>query len=275
MSGWGIGPWGIGPWGGLSSSSISISGAFAVSTNTVRVTLSNTPQEIDATTPGDVLNPATWVVTRLDTGQVFTILQVRAASAPYVWDIDVLEPFGSYPIVHRVASTVLLASFGVVISAPTSADFVGVAAAAVSVQSARRVYNPIDIANPPAPVGIESLGGTLIINADSDYRNEAGAPLLRKLITRRLVTAPGEFFHLPGYGVGISGKEPLRGGDVARLEKQIQQQVLAEPDVESCQAKVSLSRKGVLTIQIKVVQRKTGEAVEIGLKVTPPGGVQL
>lgn len=273
---WGLGLWGLGPFGSLSSA-ISVASALASSTNTVRVTLTNLPQEIDATANGDVLNTATWLVTRLDTGQVFTVLQVRPFDEPYTFELDLLEPLGNYRITHRVQSSTLLSSAGILISAPKSADFAGVVVSvAPPLSTPQRSYTSVDLANPPAPQGLDSLGGTLIIDANSDYRNEDGASLLRKLIIRRLVTVPGEFFHLPTYGVGITVKEPLRGGDIIKLQKLIEQQVLLEPDVESVQAQVSLSRSsGILTLKIKALQRKNGEAVEIGLQVPPPGVVQL
>lgn len=271
---WGFGLWGVGPFGALSSA-ISLSSAVAASTNSVRFVLSNIPQQIDVTAPGDVLNPSTWVVTRLDTGQIFTVLQVRVFDAPYAFELDILEPLGDFRSTHRLQSATLLSNVGILISAPLSADFAGVVSTAPVLSTPQRSYRSVDLANPPTPQGLDSLGGTLIVDGDGDYRNESGAALLRKLIIRRLVTSPGEFFHLPTYGVGIAAKEPVRGGDVIALRKKIEQQVALEPDVENVVAQVALSRTGVLTVLVKATQRKTGETLEVGLQVTTPGGVQL
>lgn len=134
-----------------------------------------------------------------------------------------------------------------------------------------------DIANVPPPNGQATLGsGTLSISSGGDYVADEGTVLLKKLITRRLVTRRGEFFHLPSYGAGIALKEPIPGGGVVALKATIEQQVRLEPDVQDVQATVSFQPStGLLSISLAVLQRSTGQTVQIGLNMAQGAPVNL
>ena len=105
---------------------------------------------------------------------------------------------------------------------------------------------------------------TFKIGRDGDYLLEEGENLVRKLIIRRLITRPGEFFHLPDYGIGLRIKEPLPG-QIASLKKQIEQQAELEPEVESAVASLSFSNS-ILIIQLRVRLLQTGADIEIGIR---------
>jgi hypothetical protein len=274
---WGTGKWGTSSWGSAATG-ISISNAFASSTHTVRVKLSSEPKHSDPLAAGDALNPQTWLVQRLDTGIFFTVLAAREFDPPFLYELLLLEAMADHLITHRVKSTTLVAANGIPIAAPSFFDFAGVLdedlAEPVAATSARR-FSSRDLANPPFPAGGTTVGGTLVIGAAGDYESEEGTVLLKKLVIRRLTTRPGEFFHLPGYGVGLTVKEPIPAHDLPGLKKQIERQIGQEPDVEAVQANLSLTANGVLTLQLRVRQKATGAEMEVGLSVPPGDGVAL
>lgn len=135
MSGWGQTPWGTGPWG-LGASSLTIAGAFAVSTHSVRVTLSTEPLHTDPHVVGDATNPATWTIQNLSTLFLFTVLTVVMVDAE-TFDVYTLEPFGNSLTPHRILSATLLTPDGDPISTPNSFDFAGVVDAALQVGGSR------------------------------------------------------------------------------------------------------------------------------------------
>ena len=115
--------------------------------------------------------------------------------------------------------------------------------------------------------------GALQIDAGGDYVLQQGTALVRKLVIRRLITRPGDFYHLPDYGLGLRIKEPVPG-EIITLRGEIERQVELEPDVEAALATLSFSGN-VLTIQVKVVLKTTGEGFEIGLTQGDAGLVVL
>jgi len=167
---------------------------------------------------------------------------------------------------HRVGSTTLLSASGAIITLPNSADFDGVIRADVetNARNAKRTTSQRDLHNVPTPTS-NSVGGTLRIGRDGDYETEGGTELLRKLIIRRLVTAPGEFFHLPDYGLGIKVKEAPPGGSMTRLKQEIIRQVQLEPEVAEVGAQVTMSSDGLLSVQL-LVRTVRGESVEVSVK---------
>jgi hypothetical protein len=113
------------------------------------------------------------------------------------------------------------------------------------------------------------FGGTLVIDHGGDYAFMSGADLVKKLIHRRLVSRPGDFFHLPGYGIGLREKEPISPGELVRLKRNIETQISKEPEVDQCLATLTLSSDGYLIVQLKVKLRPMGE-----LELTYPAGAQ-
>lgn len=273
---WGTGPWGLTSWGSAPSA-LSFANALANSTNTILVTLSAEPKHTSGFDTGDALNPLTWQVVRLDTTPptAFTVLAAREFDPPFQFEILVLEPLGDVRVKHRVSSIDLQAPSGIIITAPSSFDFDGLVDVDLSTPAARtatRRHTTRDLANPPAPsvAGAESIGGTLKITASGEYELEEGTPLLRKLIMRRLTTQPGEFFHLPDYGIGLIVKEPIMARNMFDLKRSIEEQVKLEPEVADAEATLRLSRDGVLTVQLRV-QTRSGQDLNLGVELPSPG----
>jgi phage baseplate assembly protein W len=236
---------------------MSFDSALATSTRTVRVTLTADARAVSAIGTGDALNPATWRVVSLDHAAnvdvTFTVLAVRQVS-PSVYELLLLEKLGSYLVTHVVSSTTLLDETGSLVSVPRSADFLGIEEA-----SARQdLVAPADLRNNPVP---RSPAGTLVVDSAGDYETHSGVALLKKLILRRLTTAPGDFFHLPDYGLGLRAKDPMNPAELPRLKAEVERQVMLEPEVDAVRAQVSLDRDGVLTIQLRV-RTKTGDEFE-------------
>jgi hypothetical protein len=255
---WGTGPWGTGAFG---ASSISIENAVAISIRTVRVTLSGAPGSVSPTAPGDVLNPLTWQVVRLDTGFSFTVAQIDRESST-IFDVHVLEPLGSVLVQHQVSASLFLLPI----------TFPGLVADAVSTPDAlasSRRFAQTDIANPQTPKQVDAggipttpLGGTLVITEAGDYDSVSGAELVKKLIIRRVFTPLGGFFHLPDYGIGIAVKEPLPVASLPKLRAEIERQARLEPEVEDVAAPLSF-QGNVLTLSLSARIRPTGDRITI------------
>lgn len=261
MAGWGTGSWGLGSWGSLPGPLYVVS-ATAIANRTVRIELSVAPLDLSAGGTGDALNPATWFVMRLDTGFSFTIASVVEVTST-VFDLILVEELGGFFVTHEAGSYTLVKPTGGLIQTPYTAQFPGISA---SVETARQQVFGRDLANPPAPTGF-SVGGTLRMNAAGDYELVAGAELVKKLIIRRLVTTPGDFFHLPNYGLGLAVKEPLRTNDLISLRKDAERQILEEPEVQAAQVSLSLSSDGILNVIARARLRPTGETVETTFKL--------
>jgi hypothetical protein len=272
MSGYGVSEWGTSSFGGLSAS-LGVVNAFALTTHEVVVELSKPPLDVSGFITGDVSNPRSWLVTVPETGQILDVAGVAPYERPLRWVIRTLQRLPESTGVARVsitgrpiASALRDASHAIGIE-PLFFDFAGVTEFSISTPQQRantRSRGGRDLRNIPAPtVSDTSLGGTLSI-VGGDYALMDGADLIKKLITRRLTTTPGEFFHLPNYGVGLAVKQPLPGGGIARLKKRIEQQVLLEPDIGSASVSISQS-SSVLTITIRVVMSSTGSQVTVAL----------
>jgi hypothetical protein len=267
--GWGLDDEGILPYGDAASGlGVFLRKAAAVSTREVDVTVSNLVQDNSPFLAGDALNPATWLLQRLDSAVYLHVVAVQQVST-YTYRLLTLEEFGPVRVTHRVSSTTLKDVAGAPIVSPRSADFLGLLDEATKhpIPASNSVQ---DIANPQLPQ-VNWAAGTLQLDAAGDYKLETGAQLLRKLILRRLFSFPGDFFHLPSYGIGIRVKEPVPPSKLASLKTQIEQQCLQEREVAQVSAAVTLASNGVLTVTVRAKMRPTGETLEIGFKAKDGG----
>jgi hypothetical protein len=236
-----------------------IAAAFSVGIRNVRVELALEPAHSTPTAQGDALNPASWSLQRQDTGEYLTVISV-AQVALTVYDLATIEKLGdqfvSYLVTAALDGTYPSAPFAGLRSVEDSQP-----ALMVACKAAQR-----DLACPPVPSDT-MLGGTFVI-AGGDYETVESVDLLKKLILRRLVTRPGEFAHLPDYGIGLADKEPIKS--TARLEKEIADQVGKEPEVDSAMVKVVVDAdNGIVSILIRVKMKTTGQ--QINLQFSPAG----
>jgi hypothetical protein len=276
MSGYGVSPWGIGPFGtsSLTSSPFGVANAFVISTHEVCVELTSSPLDVSGFVTGDVSNPRSWDVTVPSTGQVLDVAGISPFERPLRWVVRTLQRLpdtqgaARVSIAGRPAGVAALRDSDRAISTGVQfVDFVGVTEFAIS--TPQQVANTQarggrDLLNIPAPkVSDTIIGGTLAISG-GDYALMDGADLIRKLVARRLTTVPGEFFHIPAYGVGLAVKQPLPGGGIARLKKRIEQQVLLEPDILSAAVTITQS-SNLLTVTIRVLMARTGQQVTVSI----------
>lgn len=112
------------------------------------------------------------------------------------------------------------------------------------------------------------VSGTLTIDSGGDYASESGPAFVRKLILRRLTTKPGEFFHLPNYGLGLREKEPLPVNNLRALAKAIEQQVALEPEVSAVKANLSYAANAaILYVKVQAQLRQTGQQLVVPMAV--------
>jgi len=265
VTAFGTGPWGTGAYG--VAAELSIDHAFAISTRQVVVVLTKPPQDISPFLVGDVRAIGSWLITNLDTGGVLIISKIEPYNQPLQWAITTLTQFPFSTTQMQVTAVGLRDAGGAVVQAPRTANFAGVTERALStptqVAASRRIVNR-DLANLPASSGEQNqVGGTLQIQG-GDYALTDGPDLVKKLIIRRLTTTPGDFFHIPNYGVGLRVKEPIPGGDLVKLKASITLQLLREPDV--AQADVTLEQTtNLLIVKVKAKLASTGQVVNVGV----------
>ena len=258
--GWGLDPYGTGPYGSSTAGvGIHVVSALAISTNEVQVTLSGNARHLSPNGAGDALNPATWAVTRVDTAANLPVVAVRPVT-PAIYVLTTIDPFGPCTSLHTVLTNTLVDAGGSTLVPPRTASFYGVIDASLNenllMGKSRSIA--VDIDNPQTPNATpDTSGGTLVINSSGDYDSVQGADLVRKLIIRRLSTRPGEFFHLPTYGLDLQVKEPIHSADLVQLKAQIDAQVRREPEVQDVSATLVATSDGVVTATIKA-RLKTG-----------------
>ena len=250
---YGISPYGLGPYGSVSLlSTINVTGAWAISTHGIRVTLSSEPQHLDPFDTGDATNSLTWTVVDVTDGRSLTVVAAEMHDDATV-DLVTLEPLGDHLDNHRVTAVGLLSVDGFEATAPVDADFAGVVQTIDPIDSIRADFRDRDLSNPPFQGGrSDGVAGSLVIGSDGDFETEAGIPLTRKLVLRRMSTRRGSFRHMPEYGLGILEKEPLSAGGLVEQLRDIEDQVRQEPDVINARARGSIDRSGTLIIQLTV-----------------------
>lgn len=256
--GWGKQPYGVSAFGASVAGAVSMKRALAVTTRQVDVELTGAVRDNSPYFEGDALNPSTWQVQRLDTNAQIPVVGVEQVGTN-TYRILCLEEFGPASVEHLVSTANLLDASGNLLATPRQLTFLGLLdedAASNEAKLAKRRVAVRDIANP------QKLG-TLVVDAGGDYQTVTGEELVRKLILRRLMSTPGDFFHLPEYGLGAATKEPLRVSDVARFKAAVERQVLEEDEVETARATVTLSANGVLEVVVRARLAQSGQQISV------------
>ena len=245
----------------------SILSAVAISTRMVKVALSREPLHSSNFVQGDALNPSTWSVQNLATLAFLHVVGVTPYSSTS-YGLLTLEEFGDVTVLHAASSATLRSPDGQVLHAPRAADFYGLLDENEATQAARLAKQRVtsrDIQNTQS--AFAQMNGTLLVDKAGDYESVSGAALVKKLILRRLMSRPGDFFHLPKYGIGLRDKEPVTGGNLGKLKTEIERQVLLEPEVGVAAVSLALATNGTLTVQVKATLRTTGQVVAFSVPV--------
>lgn len=252
--GFGDSPYGVTPFGTFSpASTFALAAAWATTTHGVRVTLTAEPRHADQFAVGDALNPRSWSVENLTTGDNLTVASVAMPDGVTA-DLSLLDPLGDDLETLSVQAVGLLDAGGSPIGSPTSAQFLGLVETVDPVDSARFDFRDRDLANPITQISRGfGIGGVLVISDDGDFETEAGGKLLRKLVLRRMNTRRAAFRHLPDYGCATPEKEPIAtGGDLVSYLREVERQARQEPDAIDAKARGSIDRNGVLIVQLAV-----------------------
>lgn len=121
-----------------------------------------------------------------------------------------------------------------------------------------------DWASEPFPPDDRSLAGSWLFDESGDVAIHNADASLRKRILRRLLANPGEFSHLPTYGVGVLElKRLLRPGVVQTLANRAAEQVKKEPDVINAGVSATLVEvQGgtILRLDVNVQRRDTRDS---------------
>lgn len=238
---YGSSAWGTSPFG--SWVPLAIVSCKATSTNTIEVTLTAEPLNESPITLGDALNPSSWQC-YTDTNS-FTILAVRKVSN-LVYELRTLQKLKNRTITHTVRTYTLRDPIGIYVTAPYSANCLGV----VAVLSNDYTMS-YDLHSDP--IGADGFGGTLRVGPSGSYDRVYGSEMLKKLIIRRLITHPGSYFHIPreGYGTDLGIKQTINASKLPELQQLITRNVLLEPNVTDVKVSLKLQKDGILVIGIK------------------------
>ena len=114
----------------------------------------------------------------------------------------------------------------------------------------------------------DAIGKDLLFTSDlqlgshGDYLLIGGRDRVRQRLLLRLVIAPGEYKLRTSFGVGVPNylRRPMSESELAALERQIREQLSAEPLIERLNAVrvAKVTRNGVPGIQVHVVVRAIG-----------------
>ena len=290
--GYGVSPWGTGQWGDADIAFVGGFGkAYAVGDRVVRVELVEEPLHLASTGFGDALNPRTWVVRDPASGRTWTLIAVREISST-IYEILTFESLPKHFTELELKTSDLVDTDEVPLPTMTF-PFNGCYLASANTAQAKLAaqgYLEQDLQNQIVPMmgpagngpivqsGMqygEMVSGTLRIDSAGDYVNQYGETLIKKLVLRRLIAKPGDFFHLPNYGAGLRVKEPIPVNNLRMLAAAIEAQVKQEPEVQACKANLSYSASAsVLNVLLRVQLAPNGQIAQIPL-VVPTGAIQL
>ena len=242
---YGSSAWGTSPFGSVVP--LAISSARATSTHTVSVVLTAPPLAESPITVGDALNPNTWECYTDDGTTVFTILTVRQVSA-VEYELRTLQPFKPRTTSHTVRSFGMRDPYGAYITSPYLSSFRGVVMAAGS----RPDRLPFDLFNDP--IGSDGFGGTLRVGSTGSYDRVYGLEMLKKQIIRRLITMPGNYFHMPvdSFGSDLKTKQKISPSLLPELKTNITRDLQREPNIKSVKVSLTL-KKDILLITVSAV----------------------
>lgn len=264
---WGTGRWGLGGWGG-GAADMSVVGAYALSTHEVVVTLSKPALARSGFLRGDGSAGGSWSITVPSTAQVLAIAGATTwRGDPTEWLLRTQDRLPTSDVTVRATATGLLSASGAAVGAANSADFLGVTELATSTPTAKASSRSgaRDLSSRSAALagGGQSLGGTLVIAA-GDYALMDGTELAKKLIVRRLVATPGDFFHAPDYGCGFAVKQAIPTGDLSRARAAAERQIALEPDLTAVSVSL-VQTMNTLTITVRATLARTGQQVTVAL----------
>lgn len=114
------------------------------------------------------------------------------------------------------------------------------------------------------------LLGTYVLDSRNDIDIHTGLESLKKRVVRRLLTVPGQFYHLPNYGAGLVVKQLFSAAELGRVQSEVLKQVLEEDDIIEASAAATSPAPGVLVVTVRGTS-KSGPGFELGIGVDADG----
>jgi len=257
----GLGSYGLSLYGIGATAVLSVSRVFVTSERSIVVVFAAAPLQDSPIGVGDALNPGSWSLFRTDDGTVFTILSSRLYSGTTQFELYTLEKFYDYSVTHTVSAAGVVDTNRAPIVPATFGTFPG-----CKIPSTGRTPRGVtDFANPQSSAG--AIAGNYQVDATGDYVSDYGEAFLLKIITRRLSTDPGGFFHMQNYGMGLQAKGPLQTTDLGKVKAQVDLQLSREPEFSAVSSQVSLSSSGILKIVVRAILSATNQEIAISVPV--------
>lgn len=292
LGGFGGMPYGGGPFGTATADTLGLTGGVrALTANQVVVAYTGDPGLPNPSNPDSPLNPGNWTLEPIDppTAVVRLVQDVQLVTEatlptflddiPQLVSVELPVFLVSFDGVLTPGATyrLTLETEGTEISGCECAEFVALLLRRDALESDTRDDDGFlrDIANPflsRDALQFPPKLGTYQVTDTGDFGlDKSGVSGLRKRILRRVSSALGEFFHLPGYGVAVGIKKLLTLDAMQRLQARVTAQVLREPEVT--EAQVSVIRvtgfPGVVSISVRA---KTGDGEDVAIVVRSDGG---
>lgn len=120
------------------------------------------------------------------------------------------------------------------------------------------------MASPPIPeqpvstrggvdVRYDFFQGRWILDSRRSFATETTFAYVKKRVIRRVITGPGNFSHLPTYGMNLREKELYTSTRLAEIKMNALEQILEEEDVVSADVRATAPAPGTLVLQIQLV----------------------
>lgn len=254
--------------------------ATPINSNTFRVYFESEPKNDSPLSAVDALLRDNWVlqlvssptsaliaepeIERIENGQdASTFLATLGIAAPggYSLDARTARPLvlgETYRVILSTAIEKADGSGNLLPDPDDRADFPGIAAPPtrrVLAPSQSRQFGLLDYR-------YDFFEGRYLLDPGTDYDLHGGVEALKKRIVRRLISAPGGFVHLEGYGASLRVKEVLDATELAETRARIRRQVLSEKEVQKVGVEVSFTA-GVLFVKIDVRTRTNSFRLDV------------
>ncbi len=216
----------------LGGAGVSAQSAAQSSLNSVDVVFGSEPPHLDPDAIGDGLRLANYTLAAVTPGAFVPLPQVAAFVAP-----TTIRVFYDAPLADDAEYQITVAN-------------VASAVLPFSTVSAGRVLPQTQIGENRTDIRNRAIDGSPGYDSTGDLANHAGAEYRRKRLIRRITTAVGSIFHLPGYGLGLRPKQLLRSSVLRDIASRARAQILREPDIRAAQ--VDVQRSGTSRIVIRV-----------------------
>lgn len=257
--------------------------ATPLNSNTVRVYLSEEPRHFSPLSDDDALNRLDWTISITAGGND----RVLAPVVGLVENAQARPTFsgawpGAWSVDLRLDRRLVVSATYLVVAGPSLRSVAGNSMSA----------SPLDRDDFPGDVSVrlrraaipktvrsgidflyDTIRGVFALDSKGDIDVHEGDDALKKRIVRRLLTSPGGFFHLPGYGVGLETKKLYDQTAAADLRAKVEEQVRQEQEVAKVAVAVTTG-PGVVFVQVGILTRSK-KAISISVEIPEDGRILI